>query len=83
MVLTSLINDLAALDTPFILALDDYHVIHTPAIHQQHAPGSLVRGMHLEHFCRCTSDRSTKGSEKPFSPLHYVTQSCYYSDNSA
>jgi LuxR family transcriptional regulator, maltose regulon positive regulatory protein len=37
MVLTSLINDLAALTNPFILALDDYHVIHTAAIHQQHA----------------------------------------------
>jgi LuxR family maltose regulon positive regulatory protein len=37
MVLTSLINDLAALPSPFILALDDYHVIHTAAIHQQHA----------------------------------------------
>ncbi|NTU64462.1 MAG: hypothetical protein HGB05_13950 [Chloroflexi bacterium] len=36
-VLTSLINDLAALTSPFILALDDYHVIHTAAIHQQHA----------------------------------------------
>jgi LuxR family transcriptional regulator, maltose regulon positive regulatory protein len=36
-VLTSLINDLAAMSSPFILALDDYHVIHTPAIHQQHA----------------------------------------------
>jgi len=37
MVLTSLINDLAAITSPFILALDDYHVIHTPTIHQQHA----------------------------------------------
>ena len=37
MVLTSLINDLAAISSPFILALDDYHVIHTAAIHQQHA----------------------------------------------
>ena len=37
MVLTSLINDLAALTSPFILALDDYHVIHTASIHQQHA----------------------------------------------
>jgi LuxR family transcriptional regulator, maltose regulon positive regulatory protein len=37
MVLTSLINDLAAIASPFILALDDYHVIHTAAIHQQHA----------------------------------------------
>jgi LuxR family transcriptional regulator, maltose regulon positive regulatory protein len=37
MVLTSLINDLATISSPFILALDDYHVIHTAAIHQQHA----------------------------------------------
>ena len=35
--LTSLIDDLAAISSPFILALDDYHVIHTAAIHQQHA----------------------------------------------
>jgi LuxR family maltose regulon positive regulatory protein len=37
MPLTSLINDLAAIASPFILALDDYHVIYSPAIHQQHA----------------------------------------------
>ena len=34
-ILTTLINDLAAIDSPIILALDDYHVINTPAIHQQ------------------------------------------------
>jgi LuxR family maltose regulon positive regulatory protein len=33
--LTSLINDVAATPRPFILVLDDYHLIHTLAIHQQ------------------------------------------------
>ena len=32
--LTTLINDLTAVSTPIILVLDDYHVIHTPPIHQ-------------------------------------------------
>jgi LuxR family maltose regulon positive regulatory protein len=33
--LTSLINDIAAVPTPFILVLDDYHLIHMLPIHQQ------------------------------------------------
>ncbi|MGD8792713.1 MAG: LuxR C-terminal-related transcriptional regulator, partial [Anaerolineae bacterium] len=33
--LTSLINDLANAPRPLILVVDDYHVIHTLAIHQQ------------------------------------------------
>jgi LuxR family maltose regulon positive regulatory protein len=33
--LTSLINDIAATPAPFVLVIDDYHVIHTLAIHQQ------------------------------------------------
>jgi len=33
--LTSLINDIAATSIPFVLVLDDYHLIHTPPIHQQ------------------------------------------------
>ena len=33
--LTSLINDIAATPPPFILVLDDYHLIHTLPIHQQ------------------------------------------------
>jgi len=33
--LTSLINDIAATPQPFILVLDDYHLIHTLPIHQQ------------------------------------------------
>lgn len=46
-VVTSLLNELNTLPQPVILALDDYHVIHEPAIHQsinyllQHAPRSL------------------------------------------
>jgi LuxR family maltose regulon positive regulatory protein len=36
-ILTSLINDIAAAPTPFVLVLDDYHVIHTLPIHQQMA----------------------------------------------
>lgn len=41
-ILTTLVNEVAAIPTPFILVLDDYHAIHTPAIHQQLA-------MLLEH----------------------------------
>jgi len=33
--LTALINDLANCPTPFILALDDYHLIHALPVHQQ------------------------------------------------
>lgn len=34
-ILTALVNEIAAVPTPFILVLDDYHVIHTPPIHAQ------------------------------------------------
>ena len=34
--LTSLINEIASIPTPLVLALDDYHVIQAPAIHEQH-----------------------------------------------
>lgn len=34
-VLTALLNELAAIDSPVMLVLDDYHVIQTPPIHQQ------------------------------------------------
>ncbi len=34
-ILTSLVNEISALPQPIILVLDDYHVIHTPPIHQQ------------------------------------------------
>jgi LuxR family maltose regulon positive regulatory protein len=34
-ILTVLVNDIAAINQPFILVLDDYHVIHTPLIHEQ------------------------------------------------
>jgi len=33
--LTSLINDIAAVPEPFIIVLDDYHLLHTLPIHQQ------------------------------------------------
>jgi LuxR family maltose regulon positive regulatory protein len=33
--LTSLINDIAVTPHPFALVLDDYHLIHTLAVHQQ------------------------------------------------
>jgi len=33
--LTTLINDIAATPQPFVLVLDDYHLIHTLPIHQQ------------------------------------------------
>ena len=45
--LTALVNEIAAVSQPFILILDDYHVIHTPPIHQQlaflldHQPDNL------------------------------------------
>jgi len=35
MLLTSLINDIAVVPEPFVLALDDYHLIHALPIHQQ------------------------------------------------
>ncbi len=35
LVLTSLINEIAALSEPFVLALDDYHVIHALLVHRQ------------------------------------------------
>jgi LuxR family transcriptional regulator, maltose regulon positive regulatory protein len=35
MLLTALLNELAAVPVPFILVLDDYHVIHSLPIHQQ------------------------------------------------
>jgi len=33
--LTSLLNDIAVTPRPFVLVLDDYHLIHTPSVHQQ------------------------------------------------
>jgi LuxR family maltose regulon positive regulatory protein len=50
--LTTLINDIVATAEPFILVLDDYHVIESPAIHKavsfllDHMP-PLEQGMHL------------------------------------
>jgi LuxR family maltose regulon positive regulatory protein len=34
-ILTALVNDLTAIARPFVLVLDDYHVIYTPPIHKQ------------------------------------------------
>ena len=34
-ILSVLVNEIAAVPQPFILILDDYHVIHTPPIYQQ------------------------------------------------
>jgi LuxR family maltose regulon positive regulatory protein len=34
-ILTTLLNEIAAIPTPFILTVDDYHAIQTLAIHQQ------------------------------------------------
>jgi LuxR family maltose regulon positive regulatory protein len=34
-ILTTLVNEIAAIPTQFVLTLDDYHTIRTPAIHQQ------------------------------------------------
>jgi LuxR family maltose regulon positive regulatory protein len=45
--LASLINDIAGLSFPVILALDDYHLIHTPTIHRmlnfivEHQPSQM------------------------------------------
>ena len=33
--LTALINDLVTLTSPFVLVLDDYHVVDNPAVHRQ------------------------------------------------
>ena len=35
LVLTALVNEIAAVSKPFLIVLDDYHIIHTPAIHHQ------------------------------------------------
>ena len=35
LILTALVNEITAEPQPFILVLDDYHVIHTPPIHKQ------------------------------------------------
>jgi LuxR family maltose regulon positive regulatory protein len=34
-ILTALVNEIAAVQQPFILTLDDYHVLQAPPIHQQ------------------------------------------------
>lgn len=34
-ILTSLVNEIATIHQPFILVIDDYHVIHAPPIHGQ------------------------------------------------
>jgi len=34
-ILTALVNEITTIPQPFILVLDDYHVIHTPRIHGQ------------------------------------------------
>jgi LuxR family maltose regulon positive regulatory protein len=45
--LSALINDLAVLNAPCVLVLDDYHLIQTPAIHRavafllEHLPPQL------------------------------------------
>jgi LuxR family maltose regulon positive regulatory protein len=47
LLLTALVNEIAATEQPFMLVLDDYHVISTMAIHQQigflldHQPNNL------------------------------------------
>jgi LuxR family maltose regulon positive regulatory protein len=59
--LISLINDIAATPEPFILVLDDYHLIHARSIHQQIAflVEQLPPQMHLIIATR----------EEPFLPL--------------
>jgi LuxR family transcriptional regulator, maltose regulon positive regulatory protein len=34
-ILTALVNEISAAHQPFVFVLDDYHFIHTPAIHKQ------------------------------------------------
>jgi len=34
-ILTSLINELASVPQDFVLVLDDYHLIHTPSVHER------------------------------------------------
>ena len=49
LILPELLNDIAALATPAILVLDDYHVITTPAIHEAvgYALGNLPPTLHV------------------------------------
>jgi LuxR family maltose regulon positive regulatory protein len=61
--LTVLINEIAATSTPFVLVLDDYHVIKAQSIHHaltfllEHlpphpGPGGQCQGMHVVITCR-------------------------------
>lgn len=61
--LTVLINEIAATSTPFVLVLDDYHVIKAQSIHHaltfllEHlpphtGPGGQCQGMHMVITCR-------------------------------
>ena len=49
MIITSLINDLAEVSHPFILALDDYHLVKNPLIHRlvgfllEHQPVNMLQ----------------------------------------
>ena len=49
MVLTSLLNDLAALPAPALLVLDDYHLVRAPAVHAaiEFLLNHLPRTLHL------------------------------------
>ena len=47
LMLTGLVNEMTVVQEPFVLVLDDYHIIHTPSIHKQiaflleHQPANL------------------------------------------
>ncbi len=74
--LTTLLNEMAAIPSPFILVLDDYHTIHTPAIHKhlatwlEHQPVSMHLVIisredplvtHCSFACQGTSNRNSAG----------------------
>jgi LuxR family transcriptional regulator, maltose regulon positive regulatory protein len=52
-VLPALVNDLAGLDEPLVLVIDDYHLIANPEIHEQieYLLGRLPPALHLVLIC--------------------------------
>jgi LuxR family maltose regulon positive regulatory protein len=64
MVMTSLINEISLLEVPLILALDDYHVVQLPPIHQQLA-------FLVEHQPECLHLVIVSREDPPL-PLHLL-----------
>jgi len=61
-ILTTLINEISAFDSPVIMVLDDYHLIRLPSIHQQMA-------FLVEHQSKCLHLVILSREDPPL-PLH-------------